>query len=97
VLSDREREILLDIERRVLAEDPDLARSLHGGSTSNNHARLVANVALLAVLLGALVLAAAAMIGAFATAFGLLGWVVAFSITTVSLLLKSAARHPPLR
>lgn len=97
MLSDREREVLLDIERRVLAEDPDFARSLRGGSTSNNHARLVANVALLAVLLGALVLAAAAMIGTFATAFGLLGWVVALSITTVSLLLKSATRRNPLR
>lgn len=97
MLSDREREMLLDIERRVQAEDPEFARSLRGGGTSNSHARLLATVALLGVLLAVLVLAAAAMVGAFATAFGLLGWVVAFSFATVSLLLKLAARRIPLR
>jgi hypothetical protein len=29
VLSDNERQILLDVERRIMAEDPEFARSFH--------------------------------------------------------------------
>jgi hypothetical protein len=71
VLSDREREALREIERQILAEDPDLARSLQAVTPPNPHDRLwwVYTVAVnVAIAVAVVVLLMGLVVGALAFA-----------------------------
>ena len=67
MLSDREREVLNEIQRQFLLEDPGLARSLAAGQQprSTSQLRLAYSVTIVVALaLGGLVLLAGSVLGA---------------------------------
>jgi Protein of unknown function (DUF3040) len=68
MLSEHERQVLHDLERRVAAEDPEFARSFTAPRTRAGHrAGLAATAAVVvAVLLGVPLLLAGSVVGALA-------------------------------
>jgi hypothetical protein len=97
MLSDQESEKLADIERSLAIDDPAFAQIFHTRNASKDPRRRMPKGVLLAVLVGtlALVIAWITQEFAFATASALLGWMLAFSFASVSLLLRPTTHGEP--